>query len=335
MLKKLRSYNTQAERPGTTRLELRRSHIALGIIGILGSFFIISIIPGSVSVASRTPEQGVKKLLSPQENALGRISSTIHDDFTILALGIAGGTNISPDLTDAIMLINISRDNRASIFSIPRDLYVESPETHTFQKINDLYRTDGINTLKIKVEEISGLTIDTYASIDLNGVGAIIDAMGGIMVPVIDEFNAYSYRDTRKVLEVPSGFRYFNGKDATTFIRYRPDSDFGRMHRQQLVLEALRKKLLGLHPLKDFNTVLSLLATIQAHLITDLGVPEMKTLYELATKQDFEIVYYVFDNENLLRDHTAEIDGMTAYVLEPNAGRTEYRELQSYIQERL
>lgn len=336
MSEKLRSQYSQGERPGTTRIELRRSHILFGILGILGSFFIISLIPGSISVASRTPEQGIKKMLRAHESARAWPSlPSTRDTFTILALGVAGGTNISPDLTDTILVIHITPGKRAAIFSIPRDLYVESSTTRIFRKINDIYRTDGIEALKAKVEEISGLTIDAYASIDLSGISAIIDAVGGIYVPITDDFNAYSYQNTRKVFEVPSGFRYFNGKDATAFMRYRPDSDFGRMHRQQLVLEALRKKLFGLHPMKDFNAFLSLFATVQSHLVTDLGIPEMKMLYGLATEQNLETGYYVFDNENLLRDHTAEIDGMTAYVLEPKAGRTEYRELQSYIQERL
>lgn len=334
MPRKLRSYYHTGDRPGTTRFELRRIHAVVGIMAFFCALFIVSLIPESVSVASRNPEKGMQAM-PPLKETDKNASNSFQGDFTVLALGIAGGDNISPDLTDAILLVHMKDGKRVSVFSFPRDLYVRSPRHDGFRKINALYHEEGMDSLKKKIEEISGITIDAYAAIDLKGVTEIVDTIGGIHVPLEDDFNAYSFRGTKTVLEVPSGFRYLDGNDVVTFIRYRPDSDFGRMRRQQLVLEALRKKLFGLHPLYNVPTLLKVLVSVQSRLTTDLGIVQLESLYELAKNQALEIGYHVFDTENYLQTGIGEVEGHTVYTLEPKAGRTDYRELQLYIANQL
>src|SRR3989339_1574184 len=95
--------------------------------------------------------------------------------FNFLLLGYGGGAHEGTYLTDTIMVLNIdTKVKKATIFSVPRDLWVGLPtksgaDFHT--KINAVYQLELFPkdypdlkklSTKIVISQITGLPIDGY-----------------------------------------------------------------------------------------------------------------------------------------------------------------------------
>jgi LCP family protein required for cell wall assembly len=115
----------------------------------------------------------------------------------ILLLGMRG-ENVAGGglLADTIMVVSIKpAENKASIVSIPRDLYVEMPGTENREKINAVYahgmergKEGGIEDMERVVGEITGLTIHYGVSINFQGFIDLVNAVGGIEVTLNKPF---------------------------------------------------------------------------------------------------------------------------------------------------
>lgn len=113
--------------------------------------------------------------------------------------GIAGGGL----LADTIMVVSLHPKNeedpndttRASVVSIPRDLYVKVPGREEHRKINAVYalgeergRGEGLKDMRTMVGEITGLDIPYGAVINFKGFTDLVDALGGITITLDQPF---------------------------------------------------------------------------------------------------------------------------------------------------
>lgn len=124
---------------------------------------------------------GVKNELQGEEG--GRIN--------IALLGMRG-ENVPGGglLADTIMVMSIKpQENKASIISVPRDLYVTVPGTQDKQKINAVHyygeqkdKGQGLADMKKILGEISGQEIHYAISINFQGFTDLIDAVDGVTV---------------------------------------------------------------------------------------------------------------------------------------------------------
>ncbi|MFZ2976047.1 MAG: LCP family protein [Candidatus Moraniibacteriota bacterium] len=137
----------------------------------------------------------------------------------VLILGMRG-ENIPGGglLADTIIIASIiPKESKASMISIPRDLYVNNPGWGSKTKINAVYaageengKKQGLEDMKKVAQEVTGLPIHYSASINFAGFKQIIDAIGGIEItldkpfqePV--QFNEAHVCDTQ-VFTVPTG----------------------------------------------------------------------------------------------------------------------------------
>lgn len=102
-----------------------------------------------------------------------------------------GGT-----LADTIMVASIRPlENKASLISIPRDLYVNNPTWGNKTKINAVYaageeneKKEGLEKMEEVLSEITGLDIKYGVSINFNGFKQLIDAIGGIEITLDEAF---------------------------------------------------------------------------------------------------------------------------------------------------
>jgi len=97
---------------------------------------------------------------------------------------------------------------------------------------------------------IVGVPIDYYAVVNLGGFRTLIDTIGGITVdnPKAIFDPRYEWLDGTFGLTMPAGVQTLNGRNALAFVRSRQgigDSDFTRAGRQQIMLLALREKLIS------------------------------------------------------------------------------------------
>ena len=126
--------------------------------------------------------------------------------FNFLLLGYGGGAHEGTYLTDTIMVLNIdTKVKKATIFSVPRDLWVGLPtksgaDFHT--KINAVYQLELFPkdypdlkklSTKIVISQITGLPIDGYISVNFAGFTKAIDILGGIDVEIKRSFTDPEY----------------------------------------------------------------------------------------------------------------------------------------------
>ena len=130
---------------------------------------------------------GVKDELKGEEE--GRIN--------VLLLGMRGeGLSGGADLADTIILASVNTvENKFSMISIPRDLYVTVPGTQDQQKINAVYhygeekgKGQGMEDMKTIVSEVSGLPVHYAVSIDFAGFKQLVDAIDGVEITLDKPF---------------------------------------------------------------------------------------------------------------------------------------------------
>jgi hypothetical protein len=98
--------------------------------------------------------------------------------------------------------------------------------------------------VKKTVEHLTGIPIDYWVKVDMNGFQAIVDAVGGVDVVIDRDLDYEDPTDTPPlIIHLKKGAQRLNGEDALRFVRFRHDdqSDWGRAQRQQQFLQALVK----------------------------------------------------------------------------------------------
>ncbi len=159
---------------------------------------------------------GVEKTLSGETE--GRIN--------ILLLGMRGeGVEGGGLLADTIMVLSIHPKNgegdmsKASLISIPRDLYVKVPGRDEHRKINAVYALGeershgggGIEDMRTIVGEVTGLSIPYGVTINFQGFKDLVNAIGGITITLEQPFEeGMQFRGLEKRCDgitytVPSG----------------------------------------------------------------------------------------------------------------------------------
>jgi len=150
--------------------------------------------------------------------------------------------------TDTIMIVHISEERgRASIVSLPRDSYAETPahidettgERHGPHpvKLNAAYAEGGPNLTVRTVENMTHVKIDHYLEVDFTSFMKTVDALGGVRI-----CTAQPLKDSYTGLDMAAGTHVLNGGEALQYVRSRHadgSSDLGRMQRQQRFLAAL------------------------------------------------------------------------------------------------
>lgn len=137
----------------------------------------------------------------------------------ILLLGMRG--NDMPGgglLADTIMVASINaKDNKISLVSVPRDLYVDNPGWGNKSKINAVYaageekaKGQGLQDMKKVISDISGIDIGYAASINFKGFTNLIDILGGVEVTLDQPFTEAMQFDEAHVCDsvvftVPTG----------------------------------------------------------------------------------------------------------------------------------
>jgi LCP family protein required for cell wall assembly len=253
----------------------------------------------------------------------------------VLLLGMRG--NNMPGgglLADTIMVVMIRpKENKIALVSIPRDLWVKHPDNSNQSKINSIHALyeekgegKGIEAMKQVVGEVTGIPIHYAVRIDFTGFKELVDTVGGVDVYLDKPFSEPTQFEGENAqnFSLPAGKNHIDGQKALFFVRARyASSDFERAKRQQIVLLAMKDKLLSLGTLTDFGKVNNILNVLGNDVRTDMDIAEMKKFFELANKlQNPQIKQKVFDtsSEGLLYSSKADTPEGKTYILLPTGG---------------
>lgn len=240
-------------------------------------------------------------ILGPTSAQTNPDATKEKDTMNILVLGIGGEGHEGANLTDTIIYASINlKEKKAGLVSIPRDMAYPLGGGR-FEKINAVHAYfeqdhPGEGT-KYTAEDFSKLLdtrIDHVVRIDFHGFVALVDAINGIDVNVERSFYdpQYPTEDNGwQNITFKKGMQHMDGKTALMFVRSRhgtngEGSDFARSHRQQLVMMAVREKLLSLDTLGNPKKLAALYAAISKNIQTDLSVWNLVDLASFA--KDFD-----------------------------------------------
>ncbi len=221
--------------------------VVLGIVLIGGGIFawktgriLNKITDGGVLSSLIHSLPGVENKLQGEEE--GRIN--------VALLGMRG-ENVPGGglLADTIIVFSFKpAENKMSMISIPRDLYVTVPGTQNKQKINAVHhygeekgKGQGLEDMKTVLSEVLGIKIHYAASINFAGFEQLIDAIGGVEIELKEAFSEPLQFQEEKVCDSyvftkPTGnyeYKYYTRQDGTKYLAktyplcVNPDTECG------------------------------------------------------------------------------------------------------------
>lgn len=265
------------------------------------------------------------------------------------------------NLTDSIMILSIdTKNHKAFMLSIPRDLYVAVPG-HDHQKINAVnvdgmtdkfsqsgYPAGGMGLLEKVVEQDFGIDINYYALINYRAFKQAVDAVGGIDIVVNskDPRGLYDpdidYATHQPLVRLSNGKHHLNGEQALDLARARGDaygsygfpmSDFDRTAHQRQMLIALKGKASSAGVVTNPVRLGELFDAIGGNVKTDLTLPNVHRLYDLTKDIGGNSIqsYSLNDasGKNLLQNYRTA-HGESALV--PAAGLDNYSDIRAFLQ---
>jgi LCP family protein required for cell wall assembly len=217
----------------------------------------------------------------------------------ILAIGSdSRGQHYLYGLADIIRLVRVDFVNaRVTVLEVPRDLWVEIPEISdhygiTQGKLNQAYLYgnkglayydgpgEGPGLLARTLNLNFGARPDHYLAINMRTFEAVVDAIGGIDIYLPYEISVKS-KDNPKGFGIPPGQHRIDGETALWIARIRQYHTFGRAENQNIVMCALRKKLLSPAVLP---AIPKLVKDFRNYIQTDLSPEQINQLACLATQ---------------------------------------------------
>ena len=183
--------------------------------------------------------------------------------------------------TDSLMLIGHTPDkNELTLMQLPRDTYVDVGSD--YHKLNHLYyryyleTKDNDKAARMLADFLSdgfGIPIRHYCGFTLDGVAAMIDALGGVTL-TIDEAMQYTDEAQGLLIDLKPGTHRLSGKEAVGFARYRQGyvtGDLGRLDAQKILLSALLSELKN----ADMIKLTRLIPTLFRGVLTDIPLAEI------------------------------------------------------------
>jgi LCP family protein required for cell wall assembly len=209
---------------------------------------------------------------------------------------------VGGNATNTLILIHIPAGGKKAVgFSIPRDDWVTYPATYDGQtagKVDQAYgdamaqaetqyrqqnpkasqnqiafqgNEAGRAATVATVESLTGVHIDHFAEVNLDGFYELASVLGGVEVclnhPVpLDTYSGFYAKN--------AGYQHLNAKMALAFVRQRhglTNGDLDRTHRQQAFLDSVMQQLRTEGVLNDLTKINSLLSVAKQYVITDSG----------------------------------------------------------------
>lgn len=257
-----------------------------------------------------------------------------------------------PLLTDSLMIISFdSKTNKASIVSIPRDLWVRLESTcfvGNRAKVNTVYQCGsnngkdpkaGAEALGRKLGQVTGWTPQYYMHLNFKAVEDIVNAIGGVEIVIESP-------DPRGIYDVNTGIKFkngptglLNGEQALKLIRARNSdggyglsrSNYDREDNQRRVVTAMAKKMASDGTFNNFEKMLRIIESLGDNLRTNITTSEVKSVAATFKKISSQFSDSTINSISLVEvTKTGNMDGQS--VVLPRAGFENYTEVKKHVQ---
>ncbi|MFJ3232581.1 LCP family protein [Streptomyces sp. NPDC086787] len=299
-----RTDGSQGGRPRRRRRVLRwsASILTVVILGTAGAGYLYyEHLNGNIRKGQR--DNGDSKAQKTAPNADGQtplnillIGSDSRNSDENVALGGSRDNRGNPPLGDVQMLIHLSADRKsAAMVSIPRDTRVNIPKctdaktgktypaTNTI--INESLARGGAGCTLATWQNLTGVYIDHWMTIDFAGVVRMADAIGGVDVCVSQNVWDRSTPAQRggSGLKMRAGTHKVQGKQALQWLRTRHawGSDLMRARAQHMYLNSMIRTLKQQNIFTDTGRLTDLAEAATKSLQVSEEIGTVKKLYDL------------------------------------------------------
>ncbi|MFJ5777707.1 LCP family protein [Streptomyces sp. NPDC093094] len=213
-----------------------------------------------------------------------------------VALGGSRENRGNPPLGDVQMLIHLSADREsAAVVSIPRDTRVDIPkcrDPETGAKyaadndiINESLAHGGAGCTLATWQNLTGVYIDHWMTIDFAGVVQMADAVGGVEVCVNQNVHDRPLPGVPggSGLKLTQGPHKIKGEDALRWLRTRHafGSDIQRAKAQHMYMSSMIRELRDQNVFKDTGRLMDLAEAATDSLAVSEEIGTVKKLYDL------------------------------------------------------
>ena len=318
-----RGYDDEPRRSKKTKKRKKKSSGSRGervVVTLLSLLFLTVAVVATVKYVVRAPEpvtdgedqQTQQDGTAEDSDAIQTISNGRERKskycYNILLYGVdndAGGS-------DTNMLMRFDAVNKTvDIVSLPRDTLMSNGH-----KLNSSYNNGGTEKLRSNIEDMLGVPVDFYVSVDLKGFIALIDQIGGVDFDVPEDMD---YDDPYQDLHIhfKKGLQHLNGQQAMEVVRFRHNNDntgyggqqdLGRIGTQQAFLKTVAQKLMKL------ENIPAMAETFLKYVKTDLTLGNLMWLANQALSMGgMDAISFA----TLPGDGAGWYKGMSVYALDP------------------
>lgn len=212
--------------------------------------------------------------------------------------------------TDSIMVVQYDYiHKKMKMMSVMRDIYADITGYDKY-KINAAYSLGGPELLRKTLNKNLGINPEYYAVVDFTGFEKMIDELEPNGVPIDVE------KDMSENIGVSlkKGHHRLNGKELLGYARFRHDAegDFGRVRRQQQVMQTLKSELV------NFGTVAKLpkvAGILRGYVNTDMPDSAMfQTGISFGIRGDKNVDSLTVPIKNSYQDITTNNDGSALQI---------------------
>lgn len=252
-------YTRRSQRPKKRRLRKGRVLFTLLLLCVIvGVGYAVTQYQNGLELASDTKVA--------QEDFSGDTVKGDIENYLLLGIDTRGEEK---SRTDTMMVLSWNKKtNDVKLVSFMRDIYADIPGYQSY-KLNTAYYLGGVQLLKDTISNMFGLPIHHYAIVDFKNFESLVDilAPNGVKIDVEKDMS-------EKIgVSLKQGEQNLNGKELLGYARFRHDAegDFGRVARQQKVIEALKNEILA--PQNIVNLP-KFVGAAQGYITTDLSSKE-------------------------------------------------------------
>ncbi len=167
----------------------------------------------------------------------------------VLLIGADSRKGTNSGNTDVMMLLSLNKKTKKiTIASFLRDsyLYVKGDNHDYCTKLNAAFSMGGPECLIQTIENNYKIKIDNYVMVNFKTFEKIIDEMGGVEVPKVEQFES-DYNVKKHGIPLPVGENVtLDGAEALCFVRNRScygEGDIRRSQNQRIVVNSIMDKV--------------------------------------------------------------------------------------------
>ena len=297
------------------------------VVTLLSLLFLSTAVFATVKYVFRAPELDTDKpVVTPDGTASTDVDRTGTDEpdapgrtrreycYNILVSGLDDDNGGSD--TNTLVRFDVP-NKRIDLVSLPRDTLLHNEYRNN--KLNFAYAKGGTELLMSQIENLLGVPVDFYVTVNLKGFIALVDQIDGVDfdIPINMDYDD-PYQDLH--IHFTKGPRHLNGQEAMEVVRFRHNNDgtgygtadIGRIGTQQAFLKAVAKQLLQIGNVKNIPALVDIFYT---YVKTDLTTGNLVWLGNEALNIGTENIHFA----TLPGDGSGYYNKQSVYVLDAQA----------------